>query len=699
MQPTSCVGCVSEWICRCVCVMWYVSLYMCLRVLANYVMASVCWEILCKQARISKNGDVGDVIHGMITQIRLDSKIGNLYVYFDELCFNVYLLSYIGQSQELSGRGVREVPMKPVFVSDNSLDGGTVAELVKRYCVCVDDGVCEFLNNWGKFVLCVGECKHQINGVNTLLKPCMYVREALSDGYLDGNADYLLDGVVNGFRIVNDMKIPSYHCKNYNSILKKEAKLKMDEIVITELGEGIVSKAEIKPHCVHSLGAVAKDNGRNIRCITDASRPKEKCINSYMEDIMDEFQFVTVKDIAKELTDSCWMSVLDIKGAYKSIPVFGDHRGLQGFEWNLDGDSEYYISNSMVFGLRSAPYIFTQHTEFIVRCMGRKGYGRVFGYLDDFLIMEDSKEKCWEGVFCLMTILRSLGFYINYEKLISPGQAVTYLGITLNSLDMKLYLPGNKLIRLKQVVEEFLLLKKCKKRELQQLVGLLAHCSTVIRGGRTFSRRAINLINSVVKQSDIIQLTGQFQEDLLWWKNFANMFNGKAAIISLDYNNCVTIYADASMLGFGASWGRDWLYGSWDDDHVEELVSEFNCMHHFVKGPSEILYSSAERELWPILICSVRWGKDWKGKAIHVFTDNTAVQIMLSTGRSKNKLCMQWLRELFWCSFVYNFEIFPHRITSKENVFCDALSRVKGKKFRNILRDYSVNRNFCCLSF
>ena len=65
-------------------------------------------------------------------------------------------------------------------------------------------------------------------------------------------------------------------------------------------------------------------------------------------------------------------------------------------------------------------------------------------------------------------------------------------------------------------------------------------------------------------------------------------------------------------------------------------------------------------------------GKLWKNRYIHTFTDNVAVEIMLRTGRSRNKLCMDWLREPFWCSFVFNFEILPHRISSTENIFCDA---------------------------
>ena len=482
----------------------------------------------------------------------------------------------------------------------------------------------------------------------------------------------------------NNMTV-SYNCKNYSSVKKPMAKRIMNATINQELLEGIVSVVDSRPTCVHALGAVDKDHGESVRCITDASRPSHNCINLYMDDVVEKFSFVAVKDVVKEMTQNCYMSILDVQSAYRNVPVLGKHRTYQGFRWEVDNVNRYLVSNSLTFGIKCAPYIFPMHTEFIVRCMKRRGHERLFGYLDDLLMMSDSYEGCVRMMYDLLFLLRDLGFKINYKKLITPRQKIRYLGIELEE---------DKLTKLNLLIDEFLKLDKCSKKCLQQLVGVLAHCSTIVRGGRTFSRRAINLLKLGHKQSDIIHLSEVFKADLLWWKHFSMMFNGSAAIISVQFWNCITMYADASMLGFGSCFNNDWTYGTWDND----TVAEFNHEEHFVLGPIELLCSSAERELWPILISMIRWGKDWSGKAIHVFTDNSAVQIMLCTGRSKNILCMQWLREIFWGSFVYNFEIFVHRISSEQNVFCDALSRVKGRKYSDLLYDYVSNREFCCLS-
>ena len=56
-------------------------------------------------------------------------------------------------------------------------------------------------------------------------------------------------------------------------------------------------------------------------------------------------------------------------------------------------------------------------------------------------------------------------------------------------------------------------------------------------------------------------------------------------------------------------------------------------------------------------------------------TDNTTVQAALATGRCINKQIMVWVKELFWLSVKFNFEINSTYISSGNNTICDALSR------------------------
>jgi hypothetical protein len=49
------------------------------------------------------------------------------------------------------------------------------------------------------------------------------------------------------------------------------------------------------------------------------------------------------------------MAKIDIKSAYRTIPVHPDDRALLGMVWN----GQLFIDTTLPFGLRSAPIIFT----------------------------------------------------------------------------------------------------------------------------------------------------------------------------------------------------------------------------------------------------------------------------------------------------------------------------------------------------
>lgn len=59
-----------------------------------------------------------------------------------------------------------------------------------------------------------------------------------------------------------------------------------------------------------------------------------------------------------------------------------------------------------------------------------------------------------------------------------------------------------------------------------------------------------------------------------------------------------------------------------------------------------------------------------------LYSDNTQVLAMVSTGRSCNVQAMGLLRELFWCCSVYNIDLCALYIPTNENICANALSRL-----------------------
>ena len=82
----------------------------------------------------------------------------------------------------------------------------------------------------------------------------------------------------------------------------------------------------------------------------------------------------------------------------------------------------------------------------------------------------------------LHKVLRDLGFYISYKKVLSPMTTQRYLGIDIDSVAMQLRLPEDKMLRLTDELTFFDGRRKATKRQLQRLCGILAHCAQLVPG-------------------------------------------------------------------------------------------------------------------------------------------------------------------------------------------------------------------------
>ena len=101
-------------------------------------------------------------------------------------------------------------------------------------------------------------------------------------------------------------------------------------------------------------------------------------------------------------------------------------------------------------------------------------------------------------------------------------------------------------------------------------MGHLSHASMVVRGGRTFSRKLLNLVKYLPDSQQKVRLSKWFHPDLLWWSNLLEICNGSAKVIRSVETLDGYIATDSSLSGFGVVWVTDWFVGSW------EIGSELN---------------------------------------------------------------------------------------------------------------------------
>ena len=74
------------------------------------------------------------------------------------------------------------------------------------------------------------------------------------------------------------------------------------------------------------------------------------------------------------------------------------------------------------------------------------------------------------------------------DKLEDPASTLTFLGVTLDTVNQELRLPADKLKEISQAVIDWLGRHTATKRELLSLIGNLAFAARVVPAGHLFCR-------------------------------------------------------------------------------------------------------------------------------------------------------------------------------------------------------------------
>ena len=283
------------------------------------------------------------------------------------------------------------------------------------------------------------------------------------------------------------------HPESISEYLKKELELGL------MLGP-FVDRSGFKSIHIRRFGIIPKGNNTGKwRLITHLSYPPGYSMNDEIDPNICSLFYTTVKDVASVcalLGPNATIAKVDIRSAYRLVPVHPDDRPLLGMKWN----DQFYIDPMLPFGLRSDPKSTCRRPRMVVE------RGRVrndFHYLDIPL----AAHKC-EG----------------------PSICVTFLGIVIDTATGELRLPPEKLVHLRSLLSEWGDRKACGRRELESLIGYLNHACKVIRPGRSFLRRIIDLLHRNPNTYHPIRLNCQFRLDLQWWKSFAAGWNGTSYI-------------------------------------------------------------------------------------------------------------------------------------------------------------------------
>ena len=478
--------------------------------------------------------------------------------------------------------------------------------------------------------------------------------------------------VNNGFRNGFDL----FYCGSATSTSPKNLRLsethakEVTDAIAKELKRGHTSGPFNSPpfsvtHC-SPLGAVEKSDS-SVRLILDLSQPRGSSVN---ENIMDEYcsvkytSFDEAVRMVKKQGVGAYMTKVDIRHAFRLCPVRVSDWPLLCYVWK----GKYYVDTRLPFGGRSSPAIFNTFADalnWILQHHGQIDF--IVHYLDDFLICAPEKDTCTSWLCHFQDTMDFLGIPVAHDKTVPPTPVLVFLGIEIDAVAQVIRLPKVKLDELLSELDKWSFKKKCTKRELLSLIGVLSFTAKVVKAGRTFLRRLIDLSTVVSSLGHHISLNQSARADISWWMEFLPIWNG----VELFQDDLITsfdlsLYTDASDIGMGGVLGRGWFSVKWPN----RFSSKFR--------------STNFQELFAIFTAVTIWANELSNKQIKIFCDNETIVTVMNSGTCTSSSIMNVVRRMFYVCAKHNISLCAEHVRGIDNGMADALSRLQGERFARL---------------
>ena len=247
----------------------------------------------------------------------------------------------------------------------------------------------------------------------------------------------------------------------------------------------------------------------------------------------------------------------DLKDAYYTHTVNQGHRRYLCFSYQ----GILYEFCCLLFGLSSAPRAFTKLLKPVATLLRSMGI-RVVIYLDGILLLHQDREELLKIFDKVLELLQNLGFTIKLEKCSSaPTQSLIFLRGLLNSVEMTISLPTEKLNAITEAGQEIQKDREVTEKVLSSLLGRLSHATqTGVWTGplnyRSIQQQHVKMARQASRwpTATRVSLSQRSIEELTWWQTpdlEVQMFNGQPLQMpAFD----MTMSTDASLLGWRATW-------------------------------------------------------------------------------------------------------------------------------------------------
>lgn len=423
-----------------------------------------------------------------------------------------------------------------------------------------------------------------------------------------------------------------------------------DENKVTEaigklLAQGAIKKSpEEKGQFISNVFSVPKSDG-SVRLVINL-----KPLNEFI--VAPHFKMEDYRTAAALLRPTDYMAVVDLKQAYHSVAVCGQHQKFLKFRWK----ETLYQFTCLPFGLNIAPYIFTKIMRPVLAVLRKQGLLSV-NFLDDTLLIGNTEHACSENAGATVKLLKQLGFTINEEKSqLIPSTRVKFLGYIFNTLSYTISLPDDKV---EKINSKLLLIRDSATPSIQcvaELIGMLTAACPAVTYGSVYVKQLEYDKNRALKlnqddYSKLLVLSEQSRSDILWW---LRSVSGTHRCLRRDKYDIV-VTTDASSTGWGGEAFGKQTSGTWSASEAKlhinelELLAVYFCLQSLVVGSA---------------------------LNILVRCDNTtAISYINNQGGCRASGCNKLARQIWKWAEENNHHIYVSYINTKVNVIADSLSR------------------------
>ena len=427
------------------------------------------------------------------------------------------------------------------------------------------------------------------------------------------------------------------------------------------------------------IGAVPKEGADGFRLVKDQSFSSVgPSVNESIEKVLLEYElFDDAVASVKAAGVGAKLIKMDVKSAFRTIGIRPHDWHLMGITWTFkDGKIRFAWDLAANFGCRRSPPAWDRIAKLIAWILRNIVRVPALAYfVDDYLIIVPCGDDPDVHMAAAMDLFEYLGVPLarEPEKLVHPTTSLTYLGVGMDTVSQRLFVPEEKRARITVELKKVLEGENITKKRLESIIGQLENIAKVMQPGRPFISRLRHKLARSFTRTRFTRIDSELRQDLKWWVKHIQAWEGWAFMNVGPWSRmeeCSKVTTDACNIGQGGTNGTtgEWFSALWHD-------------HELARAWVVSRISMPVMELRALVTAAKLWSHQWEGKRILFECDCEPVVVCVNKGHSRSPQMCELLRELSSLAIERNFVCRATHIAGADNVHADLLSRDRVQAF------------------